>query len=256
VRGDDGEPLVTGDNCTPEAIPRGVADTLNQMLRKDVEPGNPGQTAPRAYVPGHQIAGKTGTTQNNYSVAFVGYTPEIAASVMVFNPKETEDVGGFGGGKGATIWHDAMAPILQARGSGVFRPADPAVVNGNTRPVPRCDSVQDCVEALRDAGFQSTVAQVDSDKEAGAFLGTSPGRAGRAVPGQVVTIRVSNGSGYVPPPPSSSAPVPTPTLPVPTTEAPEDPPELPGTPTLPGSVPPTGTRSVVPAFTGVPSPGR
>ena len=47
----------------PEAIPPGVANTLNQMLRKDVEPGNPGQTASRAYVPGHQIAGKTGTTQ-------------------------------------------------------------------------------------------------------------------------------------------------------------------------------------------------
>ena len=49
---------------------------------------------------GFQIAGKTGTTQNTNSVAFVGYTPEIAASVMVFNPKEVEDVGGFGGGKG------------------------------------------------------------------------------------------------------------------------------------------------------------
>ena len=32
----------TGDQCTPEAIPPGVANTLNQMLRKDVEPGNGG----------------------------------------------------------------------------------------------------------------------------------------------------------------------------------------------------------------------
>ena len=59
------------------------------------------------------------------SVAFVGYTPEITASVMVFNPKVNENVGGFGGGKGATIWRDAMAPILEARGSGDFPPADP-----------------------------------------------------------------------------------------------------------------------------------
>ena len=57
------------------------------MLRRDVEPGYGGQTGWRAYVPGHQIAGKTGTTQENVSVAFVGYTPEIAASVMVLNPK-------------------------------------------------------------------------------------------------------------------------------------------------------------------------
>ena len=39
VLDDDGDPLVPTDNCTPEAIPPGVANTLNQMLRKDVEPG-------------------------------------------------------------------------------------------------------------------------------------------------------------------------------------------------------------------------
>jgi membrane peptidoglycan carboxypeptidase len=249
VLAEDGTPLVKGDNCTPEAIPRGVADTLNQMLRRDVEPGNPGQTASRAYVRGHQIAGKTGTSQNNYSVAFVGYTPEIAASVMVFNPKEEENVGGFGGGKGATIWRDAMAPILQARGSGVFPPADPAVVNGNTRPVPDCDSVEDCVEALRDAGFQSTVTEVDSDKEHGAFLGTSPRRA---VPGQVVTIRVSNGSDYVAPPPVVTVPPSPSPLPTPTPEPTEDPTESPGVPSLPGTSTVSGV--VVPAFTGSRSP--
>jgi membrane peptidoglycan carboxypeptidase len=130
VLGDDGKPLAGRDRCTEKAIPRGVADTLNQMLRKDVEPGYGGQTGSRAYVPGHQIAGKTGTTQQNVSVAFVGYTPEIAASVMVLNPKRAEDVGGFGGGKGATIWHDAMAPVLAARGSSEFPPADPELDRG------------------------------------------------------------------------------------------------------------------------------
>src|SRR3954469_26362 len=38
VLGSDGQPLVH-DACTPEAIPPGIATTLNQMLRKDVEPG-------------------------------------------------------------------------------------------------------------------------------------------------------------------------------------------------------------------------
>jgi membrane peptidoglycan carboxypeptidase len=130
VLGDDGKALAGRDRCTEKAIPPGVADTLNQMLRKDVEPGYGGQTGSRAYVPGHQIAGKTGTTQQNVSVAFVGYTPEIAASVMVLNPKRAEDVGGFGGGKGATIWHDAMAPVLAARGSSDFPPADPELERG------------------------------------------------------------------------------------------------------------------------------
>ena len=242
--GEDGAPLPVGPHCTPEAIPPGVANTLNQMLRKDVEPGNPGQTGSRAYVRGHQIAGKTGTTQENLSVAFVGYTPEIAASVMVFNPKEREDVGGFGGGKGATIWRDAMAPILTARGSGVFPPADPAVVRGNTKPVPGCGSVNDCRAVLAAAGFTHTTVRIDSTKREGALVGTSPPRGGRAVPGQLVSILVSNGSDFVPEP----EPTPTPTsdahadadadadapTPVPTPEV--DPPQ-PGRPQLPGQPP-------------------
>jgi membrane peptidoglycan carboxypeptidase len=235
---DDGTPLLEGPRCTPEAIPAGVANTLNQMLRKDVEPGNPGQTAPRAYVPGHQIAGKTGTTQENISVAFVGYTPEIAASAMVFNPTDKEDVGGFGGGKGATIWHDAMAPILTARGSSDFPPSDPAVVRGNTVPVPRCDSVSDCQSTLTDAGFSHRVMRVDSDLPDGALVGTSPGRGNRAVPGQLIVIRASNGSDHVAPAPAPEpSPVPAPE-PEGTGEPPpepvvEEPPELPGIP-LPG----------------------
>jgi membrane peptidoglycan carboxypeptidase len=202
----DGEPLLPVDNCTPEAIPPGVANTLNQMLRKDVEPGNPGQTAPAAYVRGHQIAGKTGTAQGNVSVAFVGYTPEITASAMVFNPKRNQNVGGFGGGKGAAIWRDAMAPILEARGSGEFPPADPKVVVGNTKPVPGCSSVAQCRTVLANAGFEYTTSRVDSDKKEDEFVGTSPPRGGRAVPGQLVTILVSNGSDYVEPAPETPAP--------------------------------------------------
>ena len=69
-----GEPLLgrrrraagaAATGARPRRSRPGVANTLNQMLRKDVEPGNPGQTGARAYVPGHQIAGKTGTTQDN-----------------------------------------------------------------------------------------------------------------------------------------------------------------------------------------------
>ncbi|MGY1705182.1 transglycosylase domain-containing protein [Geodermatophilus sp. SYSU D00697] len=199
--GADGEPLAVGDRCTPEAIPPGVANTLNQMLVKDVAPGHPGQTGARAHVPGHQIAGKTGTSQDNDSIAFVGYTPEITASVMVLNPKTKQNVGGFGGGKAATVWRDAMAPVLEARGSGQFPPADEVVMNGNTRPVPGCSSVRACQAALADAGFQHTTVRVDSSRGAGTLLGTSPPRGGRAVPGQLVSILVSNGADYVEPAP-------------------------------------------------------
>ena len=115
LTGEDGQPVVDGDDCTPEAVPPAVADTMTTMLRKDVEPGFRGATGTRAYVPGHQIAGKTGTNQGRDSVAFVGYTPQYAASVMVFSPLQNQDVGGYGGALGAGIWGDAMTPILSAQ---------------------------------------------------------------------------------------------------------------------------------------------
>jgi membrane peptidoglycan carboxypeptidase len=212
----DGQPLTNADGdpvvltpeqrCTPEAIPQGIATTLNQMLRKDVEPGHSGQTASRAFVPGHEIAGKTGTSQQNFSVAFVGYTPQYTASVMVLNPKRNQDVGGFGGGKGATIWHDAMAPILEGQPNVPFPPADPRVQEGNTKVVPDCGGVNDCQETLQAAGFRTIVVEVDSDKEAGVVVGTSPAAGSRAVLDQEIAIQVSNGSDYVEP-----TPTPTPT---------------------------------------------
>ncbi|MCW2676690.1 MAG: ponA [Modestobacter sp.] len=131
LTGDDGQPVVKGDQCTPNVIDPGIADTLNQMLRNDVEPGHALQTAPRAYVPGHQIAGKTGTINQNDSVAFVGSTPEYTASAFVLNPYSNASVGGFGGGKPATIWHDAMAPILTNQPTAEFPPADPKYSGGD-----------------------------------------------------------------------------------------------------------------------------
>jgi membrane peptidoglycan carboxypeptidase len=128
VTGDDGQPLVKNDNCTPNAIPKGVADTLANILVADVQSSI--GTGQRANVPGHQIAGKTGTSQSNFSAAFVGMTPEYTASVMVLNPKENQNVGGYGGNKPATIWHDAMEPILNQGPTREFPPADPAVAAG------------------------------------------------------------------------------------------------------------------------------
>ena len=123
---DSGKVIDTGDHCTPDAVAPGVADTLNQMLTQVVEDG----TGRKAAIDGHQIAGKTGTIQDDKSATFVGTTPNYAVSVMYFNPKTQEDVGGHGGGIPAQMFHDAMAPILGAEPAVGFPPADPAVAAG------------------------------------------------------------------------------------------------------------------------------
>jgi membrane peptidoglycan carboxypeptidase len=129
---DDGTPVAKGDTCS-QVVEAGLANTLSQMMRKDVEPSYPLQTAERAYVEGHQISGKTGTVNNNDSVTFVGSTPEYTGTVMVFRPLGTDSVGGFGGNKPATIWHDAMQPILSNQATAEFAPADPKYL-GPSRP--------------------------------------------------------------------------------------------------------------------------
>ena len=133
LTGLNGAPLNTGDSCTPEAVPRAVATTLNQILIGDT--ASPIGTGTRAAVPGHQIAGKTGTSQSRFSVAFVGYTPQYAASVMLLNPKHNEDVGGYGGRMAAPIWRAAMQPILAAQAPVPFPPAG-MPLNPPRRPLP------------------------------------------------------------------------------------------------------------------------
>jgi membrane peptidoglycan carboxypeptidase len=123
---DDGTPLFAGDSCHPNAIPAGVANTLANMMLHVVEDG----TGRSAAVPGHDIAGKTGTIQGDNSATFVGITPQYAVSVMYYNPKRQQNVGGHGGGLPARVFHDAMTPILAGQPNTPFPPSDPAIAAG------------------------------------------------------------------------------------------------------------------------------
>jgi membrane peptidoglycan carboxypeptidase len=134
LAGVDGKPLNIRPACTTRAVPPAVATTLNQILVGDT--ALPIGTGTRAAIPGHQIAGKTGTSQERFSVAFVGYTPKYAASVMLLNPKRNQDIGGYGGRLAAPIWHDAMLPILSAEPATPFPPAGLPLRNPQAPPPP------------------------------------------------------------------------------------------------------------------------
>jgi membrane peptidoglycan carboxypeptidase len=136
----DGVPIDTGVRCTPGAVPPAVATTLNQILIGDT--ASPIGTGTRAAIPGHQIAGKTGTSQNRFSVAFVGYTPQYAASVMVLNPKQNQDIGAYGGRGAAPVWHDAMLPVLSAQPPALFPPAGIPLTPPRADPSDESDSPQ------------------------------------------------------------------------------------------------------------------
>jgi membrane peptidoglycan carboxypeptidase len=126
LKNEKGQVIDIGDHCTPNALAPGVANTLANMMVGVVTGG----TGRRANVPGHTIGGKTGTTQDNKTAAFVGITPGYSVSVMYFDPKGKVLVGGVGGGVPASMFHDAMAPILSAQPDHPFPGPDPAVAAG------------------------------------------------------------------------------------------------------------------------------
>ena len=93
------------------------AHLLTQLLEGVVTGG----TGTAAALPGRQVAGKTGTTENYGDAWFVGYTPQLVVAVWVGYPKSlrpmlTEFHGGpvVGGTYPALIWKAFMQSALKA----------------------------------------------------------------------------------------------------------------------------------------------
>ncbi len=86
-----------------------VAYFITDMLREAVERG----TGTAAAI-GRPQAGKTGTADHQVSAWFVGYTPELVASVYVGNDDGSPLSGG-GGTLAAPIWGRLMAEALRGR---------------------------------------------------------------------------------------------------------------------------------------------
>jgi membrane peptidoglycan carboxypeptidase len=149
-----------------------VANTLANMMVGVVTGG----TGRRAQIPGHDIAGKTGTTQSNKSAAFGGMTPDYSLGIMYFDPLGKILVGGEGGGVPASIFHDAMAPIHSSQPNKPFPPADPAVAAGTKgggysppapRPAPRPDQPSDQPPADQPPADQPPADQPPADQGQG-----------------------------------------------------------------------------------------
>ena len=97
-----------------QVMDEGHAELLTSMLENVVREG----TGKRAYIPGLQIAGKTGTTDNYGDAWFVGYTPDLVVAVWVgypdsLRPMLTEFEGEpvAGGTLPALIWKSFMEKV-------------------------------------------------------------------------------------------------------------------------------------------------
>jgi penicillin-binding protein 1A len=103
-----------------EVMEEGDAELLTSMLQDVVQSG----TGRRASVPGVEVAGKTGTTDDYGDAWFVGYTPELAVAVWVGYPDRlrpmTYEFGGdvvTGGTLPALIWKEFVGRYEKAKKS-------------------------------------------------------------------------------------------------------------------------------------------
>jgi len=90
-------------------------------------------TGTNAALPGQDVAGKTGTTDNSVDAWFNGITPTLAASVWIGDPAGevpmyVNGVEVFGASYPTQIWHDVMGFALRNTPYSAFPSPDPALV--------------------------------------------------------------------------------------------------------------------------------
>ena len=197
-----------------QVMPGATADAVNDILRGVMEGGF---GAPLAI--DKPSAGKTGTTNSNMAVWFVGYTPALATASMVAGANEFgewvtlngQTVGGsyissaFGSTVAGPIWGQAMDAVSAKLPYENFQTPPGDEIAGVLTSVPDVagQSVEAATQTLETAGF--TVAdggQVNSEVGAGLVAYTSPAGGTALSSGDTVTLYVS--TGYVPPPPSTN----------------------------------------------------
>ena len=87
VRGEPGRFATQTNEPVPQSIPwlvNGNAWIEDQMLQGVVQYG----TGTAAQIPGYEVAGKTGTTENFGDAWFVGFTPDLVTAVWVGYPNK------------------------------------------------------------------------------------------------------------------------------------------------------------------------
>ena len=103
----DWQPKTSGNR----AIPAGVASVVTQCLERVASSGTGSESG--TWFP-YPRAGKTGTTENGWDVWYVGYTPQLAASVWMGDAVKNSPMdGAYGGTYCAPMWAKFFAAALK-----------------------------------------------------------------------------------------------------------------------------------------------
>jgi len=221
----DGSSLdVPPEDCGQPITPA-VAQATTQILTNVIDGPYPGRTGAKMSL-GRPAAGKTGTTDDNAAVWFVGYTPQLATAVWVGDPRGSSKhplknvtINGryysqlYGGTFAGPIWHAVMKAALAGTPKTAFTRPDPGGgVNGVRTTVPAVANL-DSGDALRQLERLGLVGDIDptaraSSLPAGTVLSSYPAAGAHVRSGDTVRLVVSSGVPPYTPPPVTVAPQP------------------------------------------------
>ena len=103
---------------TTQAMNRGVAFIMTDILRTTVSKG----IAKGASIEGQPVAGKTGTTTDNYDAWFVGFTPQYSAALWIGNDLNVEL--SQGSNAATRLWSIIMGQICEGLPTGTYEMPD------------------------------------------------------------------------------------------------------------------------------------
>ncbi|HEX6344665.1 transglycosylase domain-containing protein [Umezawaea sp.] len=135
----DGNPVKLNEPACEQTVAPELADSLAQGMSHDTLPGGTAAGASQGF--NRPMIGKTGTTENYWSVAFMGATPQYAGAVMTFTDGVAPQVicdarsprlcgnngrtGLTGGEVAAPTWFNAMKVIHEGKPADPLPPAAP-----------------------------------------------------------------------------------------------------------------------------------
>ena len=159
------QPLVAGQNA-PQAIDPRNAYIMYKIMQDVVRVG----TARGAAALGRSdIAGKTGTTNDNKDAWFVGFNPDVVTAVYIgFDKPKSMGRAGYGGTSAVPVWVDYMRFALKG-GQGKGMKVPEGVVSSNGEYYMKERMVTDPGLVVDNSGIAAQPSRrIREDKEAGA----------------------------------------------------------------------------------------
>ena len=130
VESSNGQVLEEKENKPERVLEPQIARLINNMLSDNSARAPVFGYSSSLYVPGRDIAAKTGTTQENRDAWVVGYTPSLVAGVWTGNNmNESMTKEGAGISASGPMWHEFMIKALSTMPNDKFTNPDPVTVN-------------------------------------------------------------------------------------------------------------------------------